>query len=199
MSWNNPTQEEAAESYSNARSRYVNAANQYNSNNRAMDSCRSEMSGVKNQYVSCWSNKINFQKRIEAIGSIIKILEGNGGWFSDNVPSAISEADKNVQKADESFKQCIRCDGISPPDMATVFKCKSVQEDQDSAEALQAYKNEKARLERAVEELDRSMKQLEAKSNELVARMNNINAQQQALRRSMAGSAFEMAHYRKYT
>ena len=199
MSWNNPTQEEAGECYSNARTRYVNAANQYNSNNRTMDSYRSQVSSVNNQYCSCRSNKINFQKRIKEIGSIINILEGSGGFFSANVPSAIGTAGNAVQKADESFRQCIRCDGISAPDMSEVFKCKTVQEDNDSSESLQGYKSEKARLEQAVEELDRNMKQLEAKADELVRNINDLAVRQQSLKKTMMGSAFEMAHYKKYT
>lgn len=198
MSWFNPSQEEANESYYNARSSYINASNQYNRNAKQINSCWSNMSNVRNQYASCRSDKINFQKRIEAIGNIISLLEGNGGWFQANVPEAVNGANTSAQKAGKGFSQCVRCDDVAAPDLSSVFKCKSVSEDGNSAGALQSYKDEKTRLEQAVANIEKQMNNLNNQANELARRMNSINAQQQALRKSMSSSAFEMSHYKKY-
>lgn len=198
MSWFNPSQEEANESYYNARSSYINAANQYNQNARQINSCWSDMSNVRNQYASYRSDKINFQKRIEAIGNIISSLEGNGGWLQANVPEAVNGANTSAQKAGTSFSQCVRCDSVPAPELSSVFKCESVSEDGNSAGALQSYKAEKTRLEQAVADVEKQMNNLNNQANELARRMNSINAQQQALRKSMSSSAFEMSHYKKY-
>ncbi|SFC28936.1 hypothetical protein [Ruminococcus albus] len=198
MSWINPSQEEASDSYYNARSRYVDAANQYNSNSRALDSCRSEMSGVQNQFSSCRSDKINFEKRIEELGTIIGCLEGSGGWFAANVPDSVSSANSSAQKAGEGFSQCIKCDSIAAPDLGEVFKCKTVEEDADSSSALQSYKSEKSRLEQAVAELNARLQQLEERANELVRNMNSMTAQQHALKKAMNSCSYDMAHYKKY-
>ena len=82
MSWYNPSQDEAAEEYYASKSRYANAANQRASAAKAAENCSYEKSQALSAIESCKNDKLNFEKRIEDIQTIIGAMEGSGGGSS---------------------------------------------------------------------------------------------------------------------
>lgn len=198
MPWVNPTPEEAKEEYDYSRSKYMQAASEKAASERAEQSYIDQRKTAMSTIQSCKTDKTNFEKRIKQIEEIIKMLEGRGGFFSEDVPESITNANTSSQKADQSFKSCIKCDGISSASLDDVFHSKSVEEDSNSNNALNAFKNEKARLEEAVENLERQISSLSSSINDLNTQIRNCNSTQASLRHSMNGYAYEMSHYKRY-
>ena len=199
MSWFNPTSEEASEAYSYYKNRYSSAASQRNASIRQEQSYSAERSAANSQMSSLSAQKLNFEKRLEGIENIIKMLEGSGGWFSANVPSAIFKAVSSIQKADTSYHQSIRMTGGSAAaSLETAFKTKTVEEDNNSASALQGYKAEKARLEQSIAELKAQIAALSSLISSLSSKISECNAVQAALQTTMNASAYEMNHYRRF-
>jgi chromosome segregation ATPase len=192
------SKDEASSAYYAAKSQYNSAAGEYRKYENESSSCRGELRDARNQYSQCSNDKINFEKRVEDIERIINCLEGNGGWLSVNVPQTIATANKSAQDADNGFRQCIKCSGINPPDLAEVFKAPAVTEDQNSNTALEEYKKEKARLEQAIEELKKQMAQLSQQADELSKRIQQLGILSQSCKQRINQSISSMYYYRKY-
>ena len=199
MSWSNPSPDEATDAYYSARNRYYNAANQKSASERQEQGYISERNSARNQISSINTQRINFEKRLEGIEKIIKMLEGNGGWFTTNVPNTITQANKTLKSADESYRSSIRVTGGAPAaSLETTFNVKTVEGDTNSASALDKFKSEKARLEAEIAELKRRLASLNDLVNTLNGKINNCNAIQDSLRRTMNSSIYDMNHYRQY-
>ena len=199
MSWSNPTPEEASEAYSYYKNRYSTAASQRNASIRQEQSYAAERSAANSQMSSLSAQKLNFEKRLEGIENIIKMLEGSGGWFSANVPGAISKAISSIQKTDTSYHQSIRMTGGSATaSLETAFKAKTVEEDNNSASALQGYKAEKARLEQSIAELKAQIATLSSLISSLSSKISACSSEQAVLQTTMNASAYEMNHYRRF-
>ena len=140
MKWNNLTPEEAQGEYDEAKSRYLNSAEEYSRLKGDTENARADYYHAQNQYYAARSEKLNFEKRIKEIEKIISSLEGKGGLFSADVPSAINQCNEKISKANESMASCIRCDSITSPDLTSAFHCPTVEEESNSAAALQAFK-----------------------------------------------------------
>lgn len=195
MRWYNPSQEEARQGYYDARKRYANAANQYKQNESLTNQCFSEYSSVRSEIGQTNSEKMNFEKRIEQIGSIIDILEGRR---EPNVPQKLQEERISASRSEEAMKLCIKCSETSSPSLGSAFRLADVNEDINSSQALQLFQKEKARLEQAVEDLKNKINNMENRSQELISRMNALNAEKISSRKNMMSSVFEMAHFKKY-
>lgn len=199
MSWYNPSQEEAEEAYSYYRNKYYNAASQRSVSMKQEQSYISQKNAAATKMKDLSAQKINFEKRLEGIIKIIKMLEGSSGWFSTNVPSAISKATSTILKTDTSYKQCIRMTGgVAAASLETAFSIKTVEGDYRSASALQAYKNEKTRLEQSISDLKSQISSLSNQISILSRQISACNATQASCRNIMNSSAYEMNHYRKY-
>ncbi|MCR5121851.1 MAG: hypothetical protein K6B74_05460 [Ruminococcus sp.] len=192
------SKDDASSAYYAAKSQYNSAASEYRKYENESSSCRGELRDARNQYSQCNSNKINFEQRVEDIERIINCLEGNGGWLSVNVPQTIAVANKAAQDADNGFKQCIKCSGINPPDLAEVFKAPGVTEDPNSNTALDEYKKEKARLEQAIEDLKKQMAQLAQQADELSKRIQQLGVLSMSCKRTINQSISSMYYYRKF-
>lgn len=193
MSWSNPSFDEASEAYSYYKSQYYDAASQREASIRQENKYISEKNAANNQKNELTAQKINFEKRLEGIIKIIKMLEGSG-----SVPSSIAKVIKTTKKADESFKSAIKHDSGLVVSIETAFKTKSVEEDGYSASALQKYKNEKNALEQNIENLKKQINALSEQISSLASQISSCNAVQASLKRTMNSSAYEMNHYRKY-
>lgn len=199
MSWSNPTQEEAAEAYDYYKHKYSTAAYQRNASIRQEQSYASEKNAATSKMNGLSAQKLNFEKRLEGIENIIKMLEGSGGWFSTNVPGAISKAVSSIKKADTSYRQSIRMSGgVAAASLETAFKAKGVEEDGNSASALQGYKAEKARLEQSIADIKAQIAALSGLISSLSSKISACSADQAALQRTMNSSAYEMNHYKKF-
>lgn len=193
MSWSNPSLDEATEAYSYHKNLYYNAASQREASIRQENRYISERNAAKSQMSDLSSQKLNFEKRLEGIKRIIKMLENSG-----SVPSSISKVVRTVKKTDESFRTAIKFDNGLVVSIEDAFKTKSVEEDGNSASALQAYKNEKTTLEQNIENLKRQIASLSEQISSLTSQINACNSLQSSLKRTMNSSAYEMNHYRKY-
>ncbi|MBQ8298177.1 MAG: hypothetical protein IJX77_10395 [Ruminococcus sp.] len=198
MSWINPTPDEAADGYYASKRKYSEAASQRYASQRAEEGYRAERSRTLGAIASCASDKINFERRIEDLEKIIGMMQGTGGFFSEDVPGAISTANSSLAQADNSYRSCIKCDSLAAPDMTDIFRNKAVEEEQNSASALQGFISEKARLEQAVIELQAQINALSAAVDTLSQQIRSCNAEQASLSKIMAGSAYDISHYRRY-
>lgn len=199
MSWYNPSQEEAIEEYIYYQNKYYNAASQRNTSMQQEQAYILQKNAATTKMNDLSEQKLNFEKRLEGIIKIIKMLEGSGDWFATNVPSTISKATSAIQKADTSYKKSIRMTGgIAAASLETVFAVKTVEGDHRSASALQAYKSEKTRLEQSIVDLKNQIASLSSQISELSKQISACSAAQVSYKNIMNSSAYEMNHYRKY-
>lgn len=198
MSWFNPTPEEAEENYYYYKDQYYYAADQRSRAAREEQEYASRRSSCKAQISDLSRNKINFEKRAEGIEKIIKMLEGNGGWFSVDVPGTISKANKSLQKTDSSYKKCIKVTGIATASLENSFLTKSVAAEPHSASALQTLKKELVRLRQSIEDCKKQIANLNSQVETLNREIRASQSAQSSYRNMMNSSAFEMNHYRGY-
>lgn len=198
MSWFNPTQAEAEDYYYYYKNKYYDAASEKRASERLESSLREQRQNASSKISSFKNDKINFERRLEGIKNIIKTLEGNGGWFSTNVPEAIDKANKALDKADSSYAKSIRVSAIHAASLNTAFHVKSVENDRNSAEALQQYRNERDSLAKKIEDLRQSIAQLNADVEMCSRKIRECSALQSSLRSKMFSYSFEMNHYAKF-
>ncbi len=198
MSWFNPEPQEAYDLYCYNKNRYLDAAESRAASVRQERQCVYEKQQAQKTISNCKSEKTNFEKRIKGIDQIIKMLEQEGGLFSVSVPSTISTANKKASQTDTSFKGCIKSDGVTAANMGDVIGVKSVAEELHSSSALTKLKNEKARLEKSVEELNSTISNLNEQISRLTSQIRVCDAEQADLQRVMSSSSYEMSHYRRY-
>ena len=135
MSWYNPSQDEAAEEYYASKSRYANAANQRASAAKAAENCSYEKSQALSAIESCKNDKLNFEKRIEDIQTIIGAMEGSGGGSSlisamgADLPTILNQFNDSAQQTDGSYQGSIKCPDFTAASFLNVFKNKGVIED----------------------------------------------------------------------
>lgn len=149
-------QVQAQENYCYYKNKYQNAVQEKQMLKRSIDDSKSD--------------RINFSKRIKELGVIIQMLEGNS--LFNGVPFHIDKADKLSQKTDQSFKECIKCDGVACADFHKVFRTKCVTEDTNSNSALTKFKQEKQRLETELDNLNRKINSLETQVEDLTRNIN---------------------------
>lgn len=199
-SWSNPSEDEAAEAYAYYKSKYQTAANQKRASERQEQAYISEKKSVTAQWNSLSTQKVNFEKRLEGVEEIIKMMEGTGGWFSTNVPDAIEKAQRSISKTDSSFRSCMRLSGgVGAASLENAFKPKTVAADVHASSALAAFKAEKARLEQEIANLNTQLTNLASMVSSLTKKINACNATQASLQSSMNSYAYDMNHYKKYT
>lgn len=199
-SWSDPSPDEALEAYEYYKSKYYTAANQKRASERQEQSYLSEKRAANAELNSLSSQKLNFEKRLQGIENIIKMLEGNGGWFSVSVPDAIAKAQKSLSRADSSFRSSMRLSGGSgAASMETAFKTKTVDADAHSSSALAAFKSEKVRLEQEIASLKTQIANLSSMITSLSSKIQACNSTQASLQSSMNSYAYDMNHYKKYT
>lgn len=203
MSWYNPSQDEAADEYYSSKSRYAAAANQRNEAIKAAASCSLQIGAAQAAIASCQSDKINFEKRIEDIRTIVGAIEGSSDGFltfamGGSLPDIISEFNTSAQQAGTSYQESIKCSDIKSADFADVFRNKSVAEDSLLSDALHMFKDEISRLEEALQNLENQINNLTNLTDELTKKINMYNIEQSDCRRMMVNCAFEMNHFKLY-
>ena len=191
------TPEEAADQFIRSRNSYYEAEQRRAQLSNQMDNYRAEKNYAAEQISAARGERTNFEKRLRGIENIIKILEGTG-WFSENVPQSISKANSALQSANNNYRQCIRLAEGAPADMEEVFQAKSVEEDFNSGQALDAYRQERDRLEQAIADLNRQIDGFSAQMSELTGKINACSAEQSSVRKILASSACEMARCKPY-
>ena len=199
-SWANPSQDEALEAYQYYKSKYYSAANQKSAAEKQERNYRSQKNAATSEVNALSSQKTNFEKRLKGIEDIIKMLEGNGGGESTNVPDSIAKAQKSLSKTSESYRGCIRLSGgVAAANMDIAFATSTVEADTHSASALQAFKAEKTRLEQEIANLKSRIANLSSTISALSSKINACNSTQASLQASMNSYAYDMNHYKKYT
>ena len=127
MSWNNPSQDEAADEYYASKSKYNDAANQRAAAMRAADQCSAERAQAQSAIGSCMNEKLNFEKRVEDIKHIIAVLEGTAGGgilagaLGNNIPEVISRFNGSAQEADTSYRESMKCSEIPAASIMDTF------------------------------------------------------------------------------
>lgn len=199
-SWSNPSQDEAEEAYQYYKSKYYSAAARKRESEKQEQSYIEEKKSTIAERDSTRNQKLNFEKRVEGIEKIIKLMEGNSGWFSANVPEAITKAQQSLSRTDSSFRSSMKLSGAGgAASLEKAFKVKTVEEDRHSASALAQFKAEKARLEEEISNLNRQIDNLSGLISSLTGKINACNAEQASLRSAMNSYAYDMNHYKKFT
>lgn len=204
MSWYNPSQDEAAEEYYASKSRYANAANQRASAAKAVENCSYEKSQALSAIESCKNDKLNFEKRIEDIQTIIGAMEGSGGGSSlisvmgADLPTILNQFNDSAQQTDTSYQGSIKCPDFIAASFLDVFKNKGVIEDTLLSGSLEMFRNEMQRLQEALQNLEQQMNQLSGLIGELTSKINMYQVEQADWRKVMVSSAFEMNHFKNY-
>lgn len=188
------------EAYAYYKSKYYSAANQKKASERQERAYISQRNAAKNEQLELAGRLWNLEKRLQGVEDIIKILEGNGGWLSADVPGAIEKAQKSIARTDASFRSSMRLSGGSGViNLETVLKPKSVEADVHASSALASFRAEKKRLEQEKANLDSQIRNLSSKITSLKNKINACNATQTSLQSAMNSYAYDMNHYRKYT
>ena len=204
MSWYNPSQDEAAEEYYASKSRYANAANQRASAAKAAENCSYEKSQALSAIESCKNDKLNFEKRIEDIQTIIGAMEGSGGGSSlisamgADLPTILNQFNDSAQQTDGSYQGSIKCPDFTAASFLNVFKNKGVIEDTLLSGSLEIFRNEVQRLQEALQNLEQQINQLSGLVGELTSKINLYQMEQADWRKVMVSSAFEMNHFKNY-
>ena len=204
MSWYNPSQDEAAEEYYASKSRYANAANQRASAAKAAENCSYEKSQALSAIESCKNDKLNFEKRIEDIQTIIGAMEGSSGGSSlisamgADLPTILNQFNDSAQQTDTSYQGSIKCSDFIAASFLNVFKDKGVIEDTLLSGSLEMFRNEVQRLQEALQNLEQQMNQLGGLVGELTSKINLYQVEQADWRKVMVSSAFEMNHFKNY-
>lgn len=193
-----PTPAEAADEYAYYKYKYSNAAEQKYASERQEEAYYEQKNAAASQLSDATSRKLNFEKRLEGIGNIIKMMEGGGGLFSTDVPGAISKTASKLQDADRSYKSCIRDTTTAAASLEAAFETKTVEGDANSSSALQQFRAEKTRLEQALEEIRSQIASLSSTISSLNSMISSCDSYQSYLRSVMNNCTCEMDYYRRY-
>ena len=189
------TKDQAAENFFNARDTYTKAATEKAYWANQEENARNAKNYAAAQISSSRSEKINFEKRLQGIRDIIKMLEG-GGFFSTDVPATIRDANTTLTSTNDSYHKCIRLSEGGAADMENVFQAQSVPDDQNSGRALEEFKAAARELDAAIKDLERRIANLEGQMGELTKKINACSAEQASLRKTMWSSSYDMLRYR---
>ena len=198
MSWLNPTEEEAEEEYRYYKKKYNSAYNSLNASERNEQNCINIRNSAQKKVDAAKTQKKNDEKRLKEIKDILKILEGSGGWFSSDIPGAIEKNNNAVDAADESYRKCIRCDGITAADIGKIFRVDTVEQNAGSAQALSAFRAEVRRLEQSIDSLKNTIATETARAEDMRTQINRCNSEQRTYRNTMNNALYNMNHYKKY-
>lgn len=193
MKWNNCSQEEAQEAYDSLKSKYKASAEEYLQSKKQYSACYSEYKTYSQKMEPSRSEKLSFERRIEQIQDIIRMLEQDG-----SVDSMIGLTNSFMAVTDAVFKRSLLCSGIAAPKIAERFRCPRVEEVSGSQQALDELKKEKARLEQALTELNSKINAMEQEVAALTSKMNSLIQTQTSLSKTMKNCTYEMNHYKKY-
>lgn len=198
MSWTYPTQEEAQDAYNDSRRKYNSAAQNLAVSRNNQSNYETQRSSNLLQIAGNQMEKWNLEKRVSQLENIIKMLEGNGGFFGTNVPSDIQKSNVASENVDKSFESSIKCDEIPAASLNKVFSSKSVTVHTHSNAALEGFKKEKQRVEQVIATLKNSIIILTNEISSLNSKIASCGLEQIKLKANMASYAYEMNHYKWY-
>ena len=191
------TPEQAEEEYQRSRNRYQEAAYQKTYWSNQEQELRNQKKYTADVIKSDNSKRVNFEKRLDGIEKIIKILEGDG-VFTSSVPRSITNANQSLQSANHQYLKCIQLSGGSgAANMEDSFKAPTVQGDTNSSQALEAYKNAKIKLEQDIKDLKAQIALLSGQMDDLSRKISNASTQQWSARSAMISSAYDMVRYKR--
>ncbi len=170
-----------------AKKKYTEAYAQREAYRRQEADCRAAQKVAQQNWITGNMQKINFEKRIQDIERIVRMIE--------DMDRQISNANQKAQETDEAYSKCIHCDGYSSASFADTFKVKSVHEDSDIVSAIDKLKNEKARLERELENLRKEIAANQQMVFDLQKQINTCAVGSAQCSARMATKSFEMSYY----
>ena len=193
MGWNNCTQAEAQDCYDAAKSRFSNAAEEYTSAGKKLGACEDAYKRTSAQADSMRSDKLNFEKRVEQIGDVIRDLDVEGRVNTD-----IYESNRFAGIVEANFAESIICSGVNCPSITQALKTPFVSENRFSLNALNELRKEKARLEQAIRDVNAKLNALEQEMEALNKQMNALVQVQADMKKVIGASIYDMAHFKKY-
>jgi len=151
---------------------------------------RNRASNQKSQNVS---EKTNLEKRLAQVNAIISDLTGT-------VPSQLVSANRSAKTADEKYHTAIICrnGGSAPSSIEVSFRTKGVEEDGNSASALQSCRTEKTRIENEIARLDREISQLAAQIDQLKSNIRSCQIRIDTCASDIGKYQRQMQEYNRY-
>lgn len=193
MGWNNCTQAEAQDCYDAAQSRFNNAAEEFISAGKKIHGYGDVYRQTAAQAESMRSDKLNFEKRVEQIGDVIRDLDVEGRVNTD-----IYESNRFAGIVEANFAESIICSGVNCPSITQALKTPFVSENRFSLNALNELRKEKARLEQAIRDVNAKLNALEQEMEALNKQMNALVQVQADMKKVIGASIYDMAHFKKY-
>ncbi len=193
MKWNNCSKEEAQEAYDYAKNRYQHAAESYLSDKKQYEACYSEYKSYSSKLDSVRSDTINFEKRIEQMDDVLKMLNSGGA-----VEDAANAANSSLKTAEEDLSKSLKHYSIPSPSISKTFECVPADRQLDSLSAIRVIEKEKRRLEQALADLKSKLRSMEQETDALTKKMNSLASGQADLSKKMKQYTFEMNHFKKY-
>ena len=193
MGWNNCTQAEAQDCYDAAQSRFNNVAEEFISAGKKIHGYGDVYRQTAAQAESMRSDKLNFEKRVEQIGDVIRDLDVEGRVNTD-----IYESNRFAGIVEANFAESIICSGVNCPSITQALKTPFVSENRFSLNALNELRKEKARLEQAIRDVNAKLNALEQEMEALNKQMNALVQVQADMKKVIGASIYDMAHFKKY-
>lgn len=193
MSWSNPTPEEAQEAYDDAKSKYESAAEDYFRYKNEYETYDASLSSAKLQQNAATVTRDLYQKRLEALDDIIKMLQPMG-----DMDMKVLGVTTSAQMTEMLMKGSIYCDGVNAPSIGDFFRSYSVANNTHSAQALELIKKERNRTQINLDEAQARMNSVGGTLEELISKGQAAYDSMNAAQKTMKSCAYEMEHYKKY-
>lgn len=142
------------------------------------------------------STKINLEKRLEGVRKILGMMNGSGGFFSENVPERIVDAVRKAADAGTDFNGCIRCTGITAANLGEKFTSENVGSNTHTANALAAFRAEETRLVNLIEEIKRQISRLDSQIEVLKSNISSCSQTISQAKSTVRNSESWMSYYR---
>lgn len=195
--WYNCTPSEAEEEYYSLRWSYNQDSNRCASIQQQRDNIYWQQCENRAQQNSLRNEAINFEQRVEDIENVISKLTGQGGFLGRVMcpDASIDRYNNKAQKTGGEYTGAIKCTGVTPADIPSLYRCPSVSENAHSAEALRLMRNECERLREAIRKINEQMDALDEATRQLAATAESLQGEYDAIRNRMNSTIYEMNHF----
>lgn len=190
----------AEQLYYENKKKYNNAYNERCASQKKENGYISQKKQIGSQLYANNCRKNSIEQRLVDIEMILKKLLGNGGWMTQSVPEAISDASNSLAQLSEGFRAVFTLEGgsVSAAHLNDIFEIHTVEKDTYLSYAAEEFKREKVRLETELAEVKRKIANASSAINDLQQKINQCNVQQAKYTKQMTNCALEMSYYKKF-
>lgn len=192
--WNCTSATEAEEAYRYYAARYQEAVQEKGWLEKQENTYKAQRAQLKTSISTNKQQKVNLEKRVRDIDSILSMLEGRS--FLNDVPKEVSQANSTLKEAEASYCGCIKIDGQNQGHFGEFYSTESVNQNVYSQRAVEIYKAKKKTLECQIQELDKNIKSMSQTVEELNGQIRTCVVGQFSRKSRIASSAYNASHYK---